>query len=71
MAVAIALLVIGADLYRSYYGLPTGEGAPPVLPVVYEGFWVSLLVYPLLLWLLVFVPLKKMREGGMPATRIE
>jgi putative OPT family oligopeptide transporter len=71
MAVAIALLVIGADLYRSYFGLPTGADAPPVLPIVYEGFWVSLLVYPLLLWLLVFVPLKKMREGGMPATRIE
>jgi putative OPT family oligopeptide transporter len=71
MAVAIALLVIGADLYRSYFGLPTGADAPPVLPVVYQGFWVSLLVYPLLLWLLVFVPLKKMRESGMPATLIE
>ncbi len=71
MAVGIALLVIGADLYRSYFGLPTGAEAPPVLPVVYQGFWVSLLVYPLLLWLLVYLPLKKMREGGMPATRLE
>jgi putative OPT family oligopeptide transporter len=68
MAVAIALMVIGADLYRGYFGLPQGD---PVLPTVYQGFWVSLLVYPLLLWLLVFLPLKKMREGGMPATRIE
>jgi putative OPT family oligopeptide transporter len=71
MAVGIALLVIGADLYRSYFGLPTGADAPPVLPGVYQGFWVSLLVYPLLLWLLVYLPLKKMREGGMPATRLE
>ena len=68
MAVALALVVIGADLYRGNFGLPQGG---PVLPVLLRSFWVSLLVYPLLLWLLVFVPLKKMRESGMPATRIE
>ena len=68
MAVALALVVIGADLYRGHFGLPQGG---PVLPVLLRSFWVSLLVYPLLLWLLVFVPLKKMREVGMPATRIE
>ena len=58
MAVALAFLVLGGDFFPSLLAMHeklTGGVTPQ--------FWISLVIYPLLLWLLVLVPMKKMREG--------
>ena len=58
MAVALAFLVLGGDFY------PTLLSAHERLTAgITPMFWASLLIYPVLLYLLVWVPMKKMREG--------
>jgi putative OPT family oligopeptide transporter len=66
MAVLLAFVVLGGDLLPAIAALRTGLTAglvPRHLP--------GLVLYPALLYLLVWVPLKKMRERGLPATRTE
>ena len=64
MAVLLALLVIAGDAWPSILSFQTLTfGAEP-------RFWLSLLAYPLVIYLLVLVPMKRMREGGLPATEV-
>ena len=58
MAVALAFLVLGGDFMPALLTMHekiTGGITPHFLP--------SLLIYPILLYLLVWLPMKKMREG--------
>jgi putative OPT family oligopeptide transporter len=57
MAVLLAFVVL---YEQARLGLPEGEH---LLPHVAHSFWAGLLVYPLLLVLLVWLPLKRMRAG--------
>jgi putative OPT family oligopeptide transporter len=57
MAVALAFLVLYGSVVKK---LAEGEH---MLPQIGESFWPSLLVYPLLILLLVWLPLKRMRKA--------
>ena len=57
MAVALAFLVLGGDFMPSLMSMHE-KIASSVTP----RFWTSLLIYPILLWLLVLIPMKKMRQ---------
>jgi putative OPT family oligopeptide transporter len=64
MAVLLALLVIAGDFYPSVLSFQSlNFGATPSL-------WLSLLVYPLVIGMLVWFPISKMREGGLPSTKV-
>jgi putative OPT family oligopeptide transporter len=65
MAVLLALLVIAGDFWPTALGfqsLTFGFEATP---------WLSIIAYPLVIWMLVKVPISKMKEGGLPSTRID
>jgi uncharacterized oligopeptide transporter (OPT) family protein len=65
MAVLLALLVIGADFYpalQSFQRLTFGFEAVP---------WLSIIAYPLVIYMLVWIPISKMRQGGLPSTKID
>ncbi len=64
MAVILAFLVLGADFSDL---LKRGQAALAGLPT---SFPLSLVIYPVLLYLLVWLPVKKMR-GDVPASRVE
>ncbi len=66
MAVLLAFLVLGGDFMPS---LLAAKAA--ITPAMGPSFPLSLIVYPALLYLLVWLPIKKMREGGMAATKVE
>jgi putative OPT family oligopeptide transporter len=66
MAVILAFLVLGQDFFPFLVRLRTA-----VTPSWEPSFLLSLLVYPALLYLLVFLPLRKMREGGLPSVKTE
>jgi hypothetical protein len=66
MAVILAFFVLGGEFLPSLVRLHEA-----VAPSFGPYFWLGLLVYPLLGYLLIWLPLKKMKEGGLPATRIE
>ena len=65
MAVMLALLVIGGDLW------------PPILAfqnltILSEpSFFLSLAAYAIVLYMLVWIPISKMKEGGLPSTHLE
>ncbi|RME01590.1 MAG: oligopeptide transporter, OPT family, partial [Calditrichaeota bacterium] len=61
MAVILAFWVLGRNLTT----------AIPGLPHIANNFWISLLVYPALIYLLAYMPLKKMKEGGLPSTHVD
>jgi putative OPT family oligopeptide transporter len=64
MAVLLALLFIGAERVPSliaFQGL-TGGAAP--------NFYLSLIAYPIMLYLLAWFTIKKMREGGLMAAKV-
>ncbi len=66
MAVALAFLVLGGERFEFLNTLHeriTAGISPHFLP--------SLLVYPVLIYLLVWIPVKRMRQGGMPASKVE
>jgi len=65
MAVLLALLVIGSDFLpalQSFQNFTFGFDATP---------WLSIIAYPLVLYMLVWVPINNMKKGGLPSTRIE
>lgn len=66
MAVLLAFLVLGGDFYEP---LLTIKAA--VTPDVTPSFLLSLIVYPVLFYLLVWMPMKKMREAGLPAAKVD
>ncbi len=64
MAVLLALLVIGGDLVPGllgFQGLTFG-----LMP----NFWLSLIAYPVVIYLLVRVTTNRAKEGELPATRV-
>jgi putative OPT family oligopeptide transporter len=65
MAVVLALLVIGGDFapwLLGFQGLTFGATA---------SFWPSLIAYPVVLYLLAWFTISKMREGGLPASKVD
>jgi putative OPT family oligopeptide transporter len=65
MAVCLALLVMGADKFPvllSFQGLNFLEE---------PNFYLSLLAYVLVLWMLVYIPVKEMKSKGLPSTRLD
>jgi putative OPT family oligopeptide transporter len=65
MAVVLALFVIGGDFYPWLLGFQRlSFGAQPT-------FLLSLVIYPVVLFMLAWVTIRKMREGGLPATRVD
>jgi putative OPT family oligopeptide transporter len=66
MAVALAFLVLGGDFF-------------PKLLVIHERitggitpqFWLSLLIYPVLLYLLILIPSRIAQSGNVPASKVE
>ena len=66
MAVILAFFVLGSEFSPALIRLHEA-----VTPSFGPYFSLSLLVYPLLAYLLIWLPLKKMKEGGLPATKIE
>lgn len=65
MAVFLALLVIAAEKYPAVLGFQKLAFLPE------PSFPLSLLAYGLVVALLVWLPIKKMKEGGIPATPME
>jgi len=74
MAVLLAFVVLGGELFGPSLGLEKGKG---VFQSLVEGlgvtpqFWLGLPVFLVVLYLLVFLPLKRMREGGLPSSKME
>jgi putative OPT family oligopeptide transporter len=67
MAVVLAFLVLGGDFFPLLLRVrDTLTGALPA-----PRFWLGLVIYPMLIYLLVLVPTKVMRQGGAPSTKIE
>jgi putative OPT family oligopeptide transporter len=66
MAVALAFMVLGADLYP-----PLLAAHEKITGAITPRFWLSLIIYPVLIYLLVVVPMKRMRDVGAPATKVE
>ena len=66
MAVLLAFIVLGGDfapgLLEFWRGLSSG---------VTPSFLLSLVMYPVLIYLLVWMPIKKMREGGAPSVKVD
>jgi putative OPT family oligopeptide transporter len=58
MAVALAFLVLGGDFYPTLLSVHEKLTAG-----ITPRYWASLLIYPILLYLLVWLPMKKMRES--------
>lgn len=64
MAVILALLVIGGDFQPwllSFQRISAG---------VVPNFWLGLLAYPMVIYLLAWLTVNRMREGGIPATKV-
>jgi len=65
MAVILALLVIGADRFPvllSFQGLR----------FLSEPSWfLSLFAYVFVLWMLVWIPVSRMKQGGLPSTHLD
>jgi len=66
MAVILAFLILGGDFFPFLVRMREA-----VTPSWEPSFFLSLLVYPALVYLLVFLPLQKMREGGLPSVKAE
>ncbi len=66
MAVLLAFLVLGGDFVPMLLRMKAA-----VTPAMTPSFLLSLIIYPVLIYLLVWMPIKKMREGGMPAAKVE
>jgi putative OPT family oligopeptide transporter len=65
MAVVLALLVIGGDFAPWLLSFQrVSAGAEP-------SFTLSLIAYPVVLFLLAWFTIGKMREGGIPATKVD
>ena len=63
---ALAFLVLGADFFE-----PLKSTHEKIAGGVTPKYWLSLLIYPILIYLLVFVPMKRMRGNGSPTARAD
>jgi uncharacterized oligopeptide transporter (OPT) family protein len=65
MAVALALLVMAVgqpELQAFFAGLA---------PLAQPSFFLSALAYVIVLWMLVRIPVSRMKEGGLPSTHLD
>jgi putative OPT family oligopeptide transporter len=65
MAVILALLVIGGDFY------PWVLSFQRLTFLEHPSFLLSFIAYALVLYMLVWLPVSKMKEGGLPSTHLE
>jgi len=65
-AVVLAFLVLGAEFTPTLQKL-----RQMVTPSFEPVFWLGLLIYPALYYLLVSLPVKRAKEGGAPAVKID
>jgi prolipoprotein diacylglyceryltransferase len=65
MAVVLALLVIGGDFY------PWVLSFQRLTFLEHPSFLLSFIAYALVLYMLVWLPVSKMKEGGLPSTHLE
>jgi putative OPT family oligopeptide transporter len=65
MAVVLALLVIGGDFY------PWVLSFQRLTFLEHPSFLLSFVAYALVLYMLVWLPVSKMKEGGLPSTHLE
>ncbi len=63
MAVILAFMVLGAERF------PLLQALHDRLAGMTPRYWLALLIYPVLLYLLVWLPIKRAREGGAPAVK--
>jgi putative OPT family oligopeptide transporter len=66
MAVVLAFVVLGADLSPALASFRA-----MMSPGIEPWFLASLIAYPLLAYALIWLPIKKMREAGAPAVKID
>jgi len=66
VAVILAFVVLGADFSPLIQRLRSA-----ITPSFGPWFWLGLVIYPVLAYALAWLPVKKMKEGGMPATKID
>ena len=66
MAVLLAFLVLGGDFMPGLLRLRDA-----VTPAIEPSFWLGLVIYPVLFYLLAWLPVKKMKEGGLPSAKME
>jgi putative OPT family oligopeptide transporter len=66
VAVILAFVVLGADFSPAIQSFRDA-----IDPGFGPWFWLGLVIYPVLAYLLAWLPIQKMREGGMPATKID
>lgn len=66
MAVLLAFLVLGSEFMPALL-----RAKEAVTPAFEPSFWLGLLIYPILAYLLAWLPIKKMREGGAPTAPME
>lgn len=66
MAVLLAFLVLGGDFMPALLRLQAA-----LSPAFEPSFWLGLVIYPVLFYLLAWLPVKKMKEGGLPSTKME
>ena len=65
MAVALAFLVLGADRFTLIASLRESMAG------FSANYWPGLLIYPVMIYLLVILPLNKMKESGLPSTKTD
>ena len=66
MAVLLAFVVLGGDLFPALV-----EARESLSAGITPRFGLGLVIYPALVYLLVWLPIKKMRESALPETKIE
>jgi len=86
MAVILAFIVLGADPPAFLLTVPVVgviltsvvvpiagwcSGVMHSLSLESPIFWLGLIIYPVLFYLLAWLPIKRAREGGAPATKID
>jgi uncharacterized oligopeptide transporter (OPT) family protein len=81
MAVILAFIVLGQDIHGSTSGGLVGAVTwlPAKLRDLLAGAsgllapsaWLGLICYPALLYLLAWLPIKRMRSGGLPAAKVD
>jgi putative OPT family oligopeptide transporter len=65
MAVVLAVLVIGADYF------PVLLSFQRLNFLDQPNFYLSLFAYVIVLWMLVYIPVKQMKSEGLPSTHLE
>jgi len=64
MAVILALAFGIAGYFFAFQG-------DRLLPLIGDNYLASLVIYPVVLYLLIWLPISKMKSGGLPATKVE